>query len=259
MRLLSAIVACATAIGCSGCEGCGPDPTPDAPIEAPARAQLSLTWRLVDPADQPLLCEQVGVQFVTLVLFHKKTGRTFSEPFDCFRHAATLELDQGEYTIRFDLSDTFGTLLTRPAETLLVAADSVKDEKFVVGTTGSLALNVQATTMTGAIPNCAGGAGITGMTIAINRANGTCYATQLQLEAPTGTYQVNCSSPVVESCLDATRRINVLDVPAGDYRIRVTGLVGPNACWTHDAVYRVRANGLGRTLLLPLVKSAGCT
>jgi hypothetical protein len=55
-------------------------------------------------------------------------------------------------------------------------------------------------------------------------------------------------------------RIDPFDVtatrlPAGEYRIRVVALQGANLCWLHDQPHRIRAAGLGRSEVLPMMKT----
>jgi hypothetical protein len=65
---------------------------------------------------------------------------------------------------------------------------------------------------------------------------------------------VSCAAPNTTGCLEKDQEVSGTNLPAGEYRIRVVGLQSAIPCWEHDQLHRVRAAGLGRTLVLPLMK-----
>jgi hypothetical protein len=243
------VVLFAVAGVCAGA-ACDSEETVDAGPGS-VKQTVSFSWQVTDLSDAELPCDQIDAQFVTVSFFRTLTGEGFNEVFDCFRKAGTRVLDEGEYMIGFELADRFGTLATRPLQRFRVAGDTTLDEvRFRIDPSGGLVLTLD----TGLPANCSGGSLITGMTIEMYRADATCQMSTLTIE-PSGSYAINCASPPATGCIEKDRDVTAAGVPAGEYRIRVVGLQGANLCWEHDQRHRVRAAGLSRTLVLPLLKT----
>jgi hypothetical protein len=242
------VVILATAAGVCGCEGCDPDVVVDA---ATGKRTVSVAWKVTDLGDLELACDQIDAQFVTVSFFRPRTGEGFTEVFDCFRKMGARVLEEGEYSIGFELADRFGTLAAMPPRRYEIAGDVALDEvRFRIDPFGGLVLALD----TGQPANCSGGSQITGMTIALYRADGACQTSTLTIES-SGPYPVNCAAPNVTGCIEKDQDVTAASIPAGEYRIRVVGLVGANPCWEHDQRHRVRAAGLSRMLVLPLAKT----
>lgn len=103
----------------------------------------------------------------------------------------------------------------------------------------------------------AGGAGITGVSIAVERAGGQsgCVpVTFLRARGTTqlGTYVANdCSAPPITSCIETDETLTVPSMEPGSYLIHVVGQIGTRACWRADETLDVAPGGtLGRTLSL---------
>jgi hypothetical protein len=248
MGLLRVVVLAALAALC-GCEGCDPGDVVDAP--GAVKQTLSASWKVVDLDGTELACEQVDAQFVTVSFFRPVTGEAFNEVFDCFRKAGTRDLDEGEYLIGFELADRFGTLVAVSPRRFQVRGDTTLEEvTFRIEPSGALAFTVEAI---GQAANCEGGANITGMTIELYQAGGACETTTLMIES-VGPYLVSCTAPNATGCLEKGQEVSGTNLPAGEYRLRVVGLQSAIPCWEHDQLHRVRAAGLGRSLVLPLRK-----
>jgi len=246
LRVL-ALAALTAVSGCSGCEG--DDDEVDAP--GPPSRQVSIAWRVVDLNGAGLACERIGAQFVNVLFVRTATGEGFTEVFDCYRQEGTRELVEGEYRIEFELVDRFGTIATLPGKRYVVERDATLEEAvFQVDPFGGLVLSLD----TGPAANCGGGSQITGMSISLYHADGTCELTTLAI-APSTSYAVNCTAPNVTGCIEEDRSVTAARIPADEYRIRVVGLQGPSPCWLYDQRQRVRAAGLSRTLVLPLMKT----
>jgi hypothetical protein len=248
MWLLRVVVSAAVA-GVCALPGCDPgEPGVDA---EPVRRTVSVAWKVTDPGGTELACEQVDAQFVTVSFFRTRTGEGFTEVFDCTRKSGTRTLEDGEYTIGFELADRFGTLATRPFQRHQVAGDLALDEvAFPIDPTGGLVLALD----TAMAANCGGPSQITGMSISLFDAAGACVMTTLAIEGA-GPYATTCAVPASTACIEKDRAVTATGLPAGEYRIRAVGLHGAMPCWEHDQRHRVRAAGLSRALVLPLRKT----
>jgi hypothetical protein len=248
MGFLRVVILVALAFVC-GCESCEPDD----PIDAPGVSShtVSFSWRVTDLSDVELACDRIDVQFVTVSFFPPRTGKGFTESFDCFRKTGTRVVEEDDYLIGFEIADRFGTIATVAPRRYSVVADLAADEaKFQLDPFGDLVMTLE----TPLAANCAAGSQITGMTIEMYRASGSCQTSVLAVE-PAGTYTINCTSPNVTGCIEKDRRVTAAHFPADEYRIRVVALQGANPCWLHDQRHRIRAAGLRRTVALPLTKS----
>jgi hypothetical protein len=248
MGLLRAVVLVAVVGACAcACDGCEPEVVVDAAV---GKRTVSLSWRLTDPAGGELACDRVDGQFVTVSFFRTRTGQGFTEVFDCFRRMGSRALEEGEHTIGFELADRFGTIARIAPRRYDITGDQALDEVvFQVEPSGGLVLALD----TGQPANCSSGSQITGMTIALYRADGACETATLAIEGG-GSYAVSCAAPNIAPCIEKDRDVTA-SLPAGEYRIQIVGLHGANPCWEHDQRHRVRAAGLVRTLMLPLTKT----
>jgi hypothetical protein len=248
MGLLRVVALAAMAALC-GCEGCDPGDLADAP--GPVKQTLTVSWKVVDLNDVELACEQVDAQFVTISFYRMVTGDAFIEVFDCFRKVGSRELVEGEYMIGFELADRFGTLAAVSPRRFQVRGDTTLEEvKFRIDPLGALTFALEAA---GAATNCTGGANITAMAIELYVGT-SCQMVTLQI-AGGAPYVVSCSAPNNTTCIERDRDVSAVRLPAGEYRIRVVGFAGASACYEHDQLHRVRAAGLGRTLVLPLMRT----
>jgi hypothetical protein len=112
-------------------------------------------------------------------------------------------------------------------------------------------------------PTAATGAGITGMTITLAEAGGSCAPitfVRARGGLPVGAYTVNCSSPTVATCIETDETLSVAALAPGRYTIRVRGKLGGVDCWANDDVLEVPPPGqsLVRTLALARSTAPGC-
>jgi hypothetical protein len=120
---------------------------------------------------------------------------------------------------------------------------------------------------TGATTNCqapaAGGAGITGNTITLERAGGGgCAAVTFTRRRGTellGTYTVDCSAPAVGACIEKTETLTTTLEP-GVYLVRARGKLAALDCWARDDTLNVPIAGgtVSRTLGLVRLTGVGC-
>lgn len=95
----------------------------------------------------------------------------------------------------------------------------------------------------------AGGAGITGVSIAVERAGGQsgCVpVTFLRARGTTqlGTYVANdCSAPAITSCIETDETLTVPSMEPGLYLIHAVGQIGTRACWRADETLEVAPGG----------------
>lgn len=222
---------------------------PDArPIDSPpAGGTMSLQWRLTDEGGADVTCAQVGAQTVTLTLRNRAAEGGSTELFTCDIAAATTPpVTPGVYDVTIELTGPAGTLATLP-RVMGVTVTSGQNSPlpmatFVIDATGGLDISFFAVP---AGDNCTG-AGITGMTIALERtAGGACEPVTFAISAGSGTagsYTVNCATPASVGCLHADQRLTVTGVPSNTYTIRVRG-TSAGGCWLNDDIIPVPTGG----------------
>jgi hypothetical protein len=121
---------------------------------------------------------------------------------------------------------------------------------------------------TPATTNCqsaAGGAGITGSTVTLERTDfqrAGCAAvtfTRALGSTQRGTYTVDCSSPAVAPCIEKNETLTA-SVPPGNYLIHVGGERATNDCWHRDDAITVAASSTPTTRIVALmhVNGPGC-
>jgi hypothetical protein len=74
-----------------------------------------------------------------------------------------------------------------------------------------------------------------------------------------GTYEVNCSSPQVASCIEQDETLTSPELQPGSYVVQVRGKVGAVDCWALDTQLDVPATGqLQRRITLRRQSAPGC-
>ena len=134
---------------------------------------------------------------------------------------------------------------------------------FAVDARGKLVLSFAAlSTSANCTAATAGSAGINGSLFTLQKAAGSCApVTFLRSRKGTalGTYTVDCSAPVITSCIERDETFTVDGVESGPYTIHMGGLIGPVRCWAGDDVLSIPA---GATLVKPIqlapVQATGC-
>lgn len=231
--------------------GCG-SPTPPQ-----TNGSIMLTWSIIDQDHQPATCADVSARAVALQLRNRASGAIVATALSCAVSPGTAQVPAGSYDIDIALRDgEGGTLATAPRQAgVVVVANQSKQlapVTFVASTAGGLAISLNAQST---IANCrtvtAGGAGISGITIALERiapGQPRCTAATFIRRIGTqevGTYVANdCAGPAVGACIERTETLGA-SVPAGTYLMHVIGKIAARDCWRADATLTVTA---GKTL-----------
>ncbi len=242
---------------------------PDAAIpDTPASGTFSLTWTVVDQNNAPLDCDRIASQSMTVLPHHKDFEGGNPQLFTCKGGMGTSQqVFGGLYDLNFELSGTFG-LLARGATQFNVnipaGTNTVLDPiTFQVEAIGSLALNI-ASGATGG--NCgaanAGGAGIDGFSITLNRNSDVACAPLMLTIAqgatqPGGTYMIDCTTPVVAPCIEADQTITASGISSDAYTIHIKGKVGQNDCYLNNDSIQVPPLQKTLTRVLNLAPQTG--
>lgn len=113
---------------------------------------------------------------------------------------------------------------------------------------GSLLLTVTTTLGAGrgCVPVVSGGAGVTATTIVIqtfeHQTLGVCVPAVLNRARDgivTGTYTVDCVSPVQARCVEENETLSTSGLPPGAYQVRVVGLIQQSSCWIDKETVQV--------------------
>jgi hypothetical protein len=257
----------------AACGGGGgfPDASPIIDAEVPL-GTFTLAWSLTDASAQPLACDKIGAQTVTVLAHNRAYEGGTSEVFSCATGMGQSSgLPPGTYDVQFELGSAGGVLATAPPQNgieLTAGGDTALTPiTFSVDPHGALALSLSSGQPGGNCGDAAAmGAGITGTTITlVHPGDGACEPLTLAISAgatgTAGTYTIDCANPVVAPCLEADQMLTASDVPSDGYTIHVRGLVGAAACWTNDDSLQVPPLGqtLTRTLnLAPATGTPGC-
>ena len=219
---------------------------PDAPgIDASPTGTFSLTWSVVDTANQPLACDRIAAQNMTVLAHNKAFVGGNSEFFTCNTGMGTSQaVIAGVYDLNFELSGTFGVLDTAPQQGDVVVNPGqntvLMPVQFQVEAIGGLSMQFNANRAGG---NCGlvanGGAGITATTITLTRnSDGACAPITLNIAAgantSASTYTINCTSPVDGPCIESDQVITATGVDSDAYTIHVRGKVGGLQCWANN-------------------------
>ena len=256
----------AVAFAVAGCGGGGGFPSDAAIDSPPPGGKLSVAWSLTDTGGQPITCDDVGGQLVTMVLRNHNVQGASTEVLGCTSASGTTStVVPGIYDVDFELHGLVGQLTTATQQQAVIVMSGQITElapvTFVVDATGALELNL----VTGKATNCgatsASGAGITGTTISLVHAGGACEPVTFTISGtPASTYTVDCASPVEAPCIEADQTLTVASMPSGNYAIHVRGKIGPTDCYQNDDLMRVPPlmKLLKQTLNLAKQTTPGC-
>jgi hypothetical protein len=104
------------------------------------------------------------------------------------------------------------------------------------------------------------GAGITGFTITlVHTGDGCAPVTFTRMRGTTmlGSYLVNCSSPMVTTCIESDETLTVPSMQSGPYQIHVRGKNNAVDCWKNDDALQVPPQGKTLTETLNLAFQTG--
>lgn len=266
LRIDLAITLVAAVTGCGG----GPGFVDAPPEAAPPGGTFTLTWAVTDATGKPITCEPIGATNVAIELISHQSGNGFTDSFGCASGTGTSrELAAGTYDVLYTLEGKSGTLasgLQQLNQPIVSAQSTTLDPvTFAVDAQGALALHVNSLKTGG---NCGAvskmGAGITGVTIALQHSPGGCEPLTFTISPgatqPGGTYVVNCASPVVAPCIENDQALTAAKVPADHYQIKIRGKIGATDCWANDDQFDVPPLGktYSQTLNLQKLSNPGC-
>lgn|SRR5512140_134705 len=251
-------------LGLASSTGCGDDggfPRDAAGPDVMETGTVSLAWSITDLNDQPIPCDEVNASSVFLQLRDPARLSGSVESFSCQNSPSTSHpLEPGTYDITYELHGinlTAVSAQTQSGVKVEVGKDTpLNPITFKVDAQGSLALALAAPPAT---TNCkpAGmmGAGITGITITlVHTGDGCAPVTFVRSRGAVmlGSYVVNCSSPMVTTCIENDERLSVASMQSGPYTIQVRGKIGAVDCWKNDDALQVPPQGkmLNQTLNL---------
>lgn len=248
---------------------------PDAPLagDAPApTGTFSVAWSVVDENNEPLACERVAGQVVTVLSHNLAFMGGETQPFSCSTGMGMSQgLVPGTYQFDFELTGTFGQLATAPRQAPVEIQDGENTEldplTFQVEAVGGLSLELDSLTSGGnCAPTAAGGAGIETVAITLtHNSDGTCEPITLSISEgttqPGGTYTINCASPVDRPCIEEGQTITAVGVPSDSYTIRIRGKIDGKVCWSN--MDSIQVPPLNQTLLRTLnlahqIQTPGC-
>lgn len=248
--ILAGLLGLAGSSGCGGCSS-GGFPT-DAGVDAAVPGTVTLAWSVTDLNGQPIPCDQVGAKTVALQLRNREKLSGVADSFSCQNSPSTSQpIEPGPYDISFELHGDQGTLATAPSQSAVMIGSGqdtpLPPIAFAVDARGGLVLSLAAPPSTS---NCkpAGmmGAGMTGVTITlVHTGDGCAPVTFTRARGVTvlGSYLVNCSSPMVTSCIENDETLTVPSMQSGPYTIHIRGKKTTLDCWKNDDTLQVPPQG----------------
>ncbi len=231
---------------------CGDDTgPPDARrIDAePPGGTVSLTWAIEDTAGNPVTCATVGASSVSLTLVPTDQPFGVTDVISCATLEGTSrEIAPGRYNVAVSLAGVAADPVMFPGVVVESGQDTpLGNASFAVVVEGGFEFRIVAGTSGS---NCAGGAGVTTVSIALSTVDNTCVPVTFDIAAgvggdPAGTYTTDCGSPAAfNACIEADQTISVAPtLPSGTYKMAITAFVGADACWTRNPQFDVPAGG----------------
>lgn len=222
---------------------------PDAAVAGDAAAgptgTFSVSWSVTDQNNQPITCERVAAQSMTVLTHNLAIEGGQTQPFTCSTGTGTSQaLEAGTYEMNFELAGIFGIVSTgtKQAPVEIKANENIElaPVAFQVEALGGMALRLNSG-KGGATPNCGAapnGAGIDQVSITLNHnSDGTCEPITITISDGAtqtgGTYTVNCTTPVLRGCIESDQTLTATNVPSDSYTIRIRGMIGTKACWVN--------------------------
>ena len=263
--------ACTGLLLLASCGGGGGFPdAPPADSSGPT-GTFSVSWTVTDQNSQPITCDRIAGQTMTVLAHNLAFEGGTPEVFACSTGMGMSQgLTPGNYDMNFELAGTFGMLARGVAQgPIAIKANSnveLAPVAFSVEALGGVALKL-ATGKPGG--NCGTqqnmGAGIDQVSITLNHnSDGTCEPITLTIaDGATqlgGTYTINCTTPVLRACIEADQTITATSVASDAYTIRIRGFNQGKQCYLNmDTIQVPPLNKvLIRTLNLGLQPVMGC-
>jgi hypothetical protein len=253
------------------CGGGGGFPADAGPAPPEPTGKFSLAWSVTNTASEPIACNTIGGNVITVTLRNRAVQGGSTEVFTCSSlMGVSAPIAVGVYDMTFSLTGGVGELAVAPAQNGIVITEGATVPltmlAFAVDATGGLELKLSANQTGG---NCGlvanMGAGITGTQIVLTHATGgACEPLTFAISAgatqPAGSYTVNCATPVEIGCIESDQKLTVSNVPSGNYKIAVRGKIATASCWTNDdsLVVPPLSRVLNTTLNLAKQTIVGC-
>lgn len=224
---------------------------PDAAVpDAAPTATFSVNWSVVDQNNEPLPCDRIAGQAMTVLAHNKAFDGGTAEAFGCNTGMGRSQaVVAGLFDFNFELTGTFGLLARGASQTSVEVPAGTNTELapvvFQVEALGGVNLQL-ASGQTGG--NCgavsANGAGIDAMTITLtHNSDASCEPITLAISQgatqPAGTYTIDCAAPVEVGCIEADQMLTATNVPSDGYTIRVRGQVATKNCWVNNDTIQV--------------------
>jgi hypothetical protein len=257
---------------CGGGEG-----FPDAKlIDAAPTGMFSATWSVVDQNNQPVSCESIAAQTMTVLAHNKSFDGGSSQIFTCGTGMGTSQaVIAGDYDFGFELGGTFGDangVLARATGQTNIAipagvTTALAPLTFQVQATGAVELKLASNVAGGNCAAAPGGAGIANVTITMNHTTGgACAPISLTISDGAsqtgGSYMIDCTTPMTFGCIESDQTITATGVASDGYTIHVKGLnSAATPCWINDDAIQVPPldKTLQRTLnLTQQTQTSGC-
>lgn len=238
----------------------------------PMQGSVSLAWSIFDAATAlPASCASVGASGVALDATPPDgNGAGVSITLPCARGGSVGELVAGDYRITPKLVAADGGVLSvapaQRADVRVGNTSALAPAVFAASSSASTRSGFLAASLSvgpAGVPNCQGGAGMTGVALVLARGDGRCAPAKLVRSRGgflIGTYDAdNCISPAIASCIEADEVITVGDLEPGRYILRVRAKKGALECWTADEPFTlVPGAPLVHTFALTHSSAPGC-
>lgn len=267
-------LSCCLYLALAACGGGGGFPDAKPPDSAAPTGTFSLSWSVLDQNNQPITCDRIAGQAMTVLEHNLAYASGDTQIFSCATGMGTSQgIVPGTYEMAFELSGTFGTLATGTKQNgVLINAQQnteLAPVTFQVTALGGVGLKIASGKPGG---NCGAtnaqppGAGIDQMSITLkHNSNGACEPLILNISDGAtqtgGTYMIDCTTPVLRGCIEADQVLSAANIPSDSYSITVKGMVGGKTCWLNGDSIQVPPlnNTLIRTLFLAQQTSTpGC-
>jgi len=232
----------------------------DTSAEAP-RGTIALTWSIIGQEGGGISCEVARTPSVRVRLHSTSTGDDLVYSFACFGGTGVTPLvPAGTYDAEYQLLLADGSPLAKVRDQgVAVSTGNVTAPApvaFQLDAHGGLVLSLATPPFTSNCKTGNKGAGITANVITLETIGGSCAAvTFVRARGATqiGTFTVDCGSPQASTCIEDDETLSVPKLAAGEYVLRVRGLLGFATCFTTDTVIRVPDDNqrLVRTIDVP--------
>jgi len=259
LGVAAAVVAALSALLCiTGC-----------PAPTPANGSISVAWAVRAANGVAVTCESVDARFVALRIRNRGSGVVTATAFPCPSSPGTAQLAPGLYDVSFQLDGPDGTRLATAPDQSAVSVVSgqvtqLAPVALIIGTSpqATLVLSIATGATTNCQPASAGGAGITGNSLTLERVGGGCAAvtfTRQRGAEQRGTYMVDCGAPSITACIEKTETLTT-NLEPGTYLAHARGKLATLTCWQRDDTIVIPAAGgtVARTLGLVRNNGPGC-